>query len=693
MSHRSVLKQKNKPHKSGHSKKNPFKTIGSNSPGPGSPSLIGQKDRRKNDANLQRKSKNSRIVDQKLVGTKDGPPKTIALLPVSESVDPDQFFNIWTFNQIGTSAIPSGELVGGQFKCIITPIIVQRNFDSVIEAGRIADIIVLLFKNGETVDAFGERAVKIIKALGVPPMMALILEQSGEEVTTATINEYKKFIHQELPDVDRVLPVATVEDYNQFVRFISVTTPKSPAWREKRPCMLIQDYSINDDFTIDVQGFLRNAPLLPHQLVTIPCIGDFRIESINDIPANSQLADEWIISADDVINPEADVKPPQSVEFDSLGGGQIASDFEKINLGPQQEYEEETQEEIEKDEQEAGQIYRRSEEELEFPDEFDYDNNISLRERLSKYRGLKSFNESHWDKNEGLPEFYSKIFQFTNIQRLSEAAINECQSWLKEEMAKAPEEQYQEPNQLFPGNLLKIKLSCAKYNSDNLIIEESLKQFHTFSACAGNHNLTLVGLFRYETRLTVWNCTFKNFGDTLVSKKERILCVSGLRQMWVNPIFSEDTRANKHLLKRKVPAGEMVIASFVAPSMMETCSLLYFKEVEGEMVMVGTGSLKTIDPTRLIIRQKILTGNPYRTLGRNARVTMMFFNKEDVMWFSSVGLWTKNKRRGNIESAIGLNGHFKCTFNDIVKPEDTVCMSLYKRVFPQPATEPFEYTA
>jgi pre-rRNA-processing protein TSR1 len=99
--------------------------------------------------------------------------------------------------------------------------------------------------------------------------------------------------------------------------------------------------------------------------------------------------------------------------------------------------------------------------------------------------------------------------------------------------------------------------------------------------------------------------------------------------------------------------------------------------------MYGTGTVKSIDPLRMIIKRIILTGNPYRTIGRSARVTLMFFNKEDVLWFKKVNLSTKNKQRGHIEKPIGLSGRFKATFKDIVRPDDTVCMFLYKRVFPR----------
>jgi hypothetical protein len=112
----------------------------------------------------------------------------------------------------------------------------------------------------------------------------------------------------------------------------------------------------------------------------------------------------------------------------------------------------------------------------------------------------------------------------------------------------------------------------------------------------------------------------------------------------------------------------------------------------------------------------------------------MFFNPDDIRWFKPVELWTKSGRRGRITEPLGTHGAFKARFDgaitqvrlfdsavcvggggccvgcalllllpawaqstntrsaaDVCLPclrpaclqRDSVCMSLYKRVFPK----------
>ena len=108
-----------------------------------------------------------------------------------------------------------------------------------------------------------------------------------------------------------------------------------------------------------------------------------------------------------------------------------------------------------------------------------------------------------------------------------------------------------------------------------------------------------------------------------------------------------------------------------------------FRELDGKKELVASGSMIGADADRIVVKRIILTGYPVRVHKRFATVKYMFYDPEDVKWFKPAGLTTKHGLNGKIEESVGEHGTMKCLFNAPIKQHDTVCLCLYKRVYPK----------
>lgn len=114
------------------------------------------------------------------------------------------------------------------------------------------------------------------------------------------------------------------------------------------------------------------------------------------------------------------------------------------------------------------------------------------------------------------------------------------------------------------------------------------------------------------------------------------------------------------------------------------------------------GTFMNPDTTRIVAKRVILTGHPFKVHKKTATIRYMFFNrgmlsifsdvvfgtenciiKDDVHYFKPIQLHTKHGRTGHIRESLGTHGYFKAYFDGPINQMDTICMSLYKRVFPK----------
>eukprot|EP00250_Pteridium_aquilinum_P012088 c20503_g1_i1 orf=59-2500(+) len=303
----------------------------------------------------------------------------------------------------------------------------------------------------------------------------------------------------------------------------------------------------------------------------------------------------------------------------------------------------------------------------EFPDEVDTPLDVPARQRFAKYRGLKSLRTSSWDPKESLPQEYGRIFSFENFQRTQ-----------KNVFAKADEvDEGRVAGSVHLGAYVRLHVK-------DLSSSSALKVQSTYTETP----LVVCGLLQHESKMSVVHFSIRKHESFLepLKSKESLVFHTGFRVFKTRPIFStDDINMDKHKLERFLHPGRFSVASVFAPICFSPLPLVVFKEtgIEGRLTLAASGSLKSVDSDRIILKKIVLSGYPLRVQKQRAVVRFMFHNPEDVRWFKPLELTTKYGRRGRIKEPVGTHGAMKCIFDGVLQQRDAVCVNLYKRVYPK----------
>ena len=312
-------------------------------------------------------------------------------------------------------------------------------------------------------------------------------------------------------------------------------------------------------------------------------------------------------------------------------------------------------------------------EDLEFPDEIELHPNVLARERLARYRGLKSFKTSQWETTPDRPyepEVWNRLLQVPHYSSAKKRAIKESLDAV-----------------VAAGTKVKIHLRNVPISLKN-----SMSPFAPLAAFS---------LHRHEQKRTVMNLsiTLDSEHEGSIKSKEQLLMQCGPRRFLINPIFSAPgvTTNDVHKYDRYLHPGRTAVATVIAPLTWGTTPTLFFQQSAAStdagasepsqalLKLVATGTTMAPSSSRVIAKRVILTGHPYKIHKRLVTVRYMFFNAEDVHWFRALRLWTRRGRSGFVKESLGTHGYFKATFDGRISPQDAVAMSLYKRMWPRPA--------
>lgn len=386
----------------------------------------------------------------------------------------------------------------------------------------------------------------------------------------------------------------------------------------------------------------------------------------NDTDCENESVDGMVLDKDE--HGDDDAEGNDNVDEASLAGDEVSISFTL------KDYDEQTQTDMMDDDENITQEQLHDElqrlkaahaQDEEYPDEVDTPTDVPARQRFAKYRGLKSFRTSSWDPKESLPQEYARIFAFDNFARTYKHAL-----------ARAKEVDSESSDSCVSvGAYVRLHIKGVPLDVATKLLNKYKK--HPVVAC---------GLLQHETKMSVLHFSVRKHDSYTepIKSKESLLFHVGFRQFTSRPVFSsDDINLDKHKLERFLHPGRFSVASVFAPICFAPLPLVAFKEDSAGDKIAAFGSLRSVDPDRIILKKVILTGYPQRVSKVKAIVRFMFHNPEDVRWFKPVDLWTKYGRRGRIKEPVGTHGAMKAIFDGVLQQRDTVCMNLYKRVYPK----------
>ncbi|KAI1084400.1 DUF663-domain-containing protein [Whalleya microplaca] len=387
------------------------------------------------------------------------------------------------------------------------------------------------------------------------------------------------------------------------------------------------------------------------------------LDDVSD--SESELDDEEMADA-------ADDSIPAAPEDGMVGVAANEPTEAAMSEYPQSEIFVEPNEDDDAAQLEAYRARKRDEadEDKEFPDEIELHPNVLARERLAKYRGLKSLRSSPWNTEEDRPyepEEWSRLLQISDYQSSRNRSIREALV-----------------GGVAPGTRVHVHLKG---------VPKELEKSYTPS-----RPIALFSLLRHENKKTSLNfeVTHKEDYERSIKSKEELIVQCGPRRFIVNPMFSTggNTENDVHKYCRFLHPGQSAIASFMGPITWGSVPVLFFKRTSSSedseetslpLQLVATGTARAPSTSRVISKRVILTGHPYHIHKKVVTIRYMFFNREDVEWFKALPLWTKRGRTGYVKESLGTHGYFKANFDGRINPQDAVGVSLYKRVWPRHA--------
>lgn len=662
--------------------------------------------------------------------TKDITPQSIANDLINAVIEQDQQ-ETYAFDLPSVTAVKINRFKSN-LKVIIPD---QDDILSVLDAAKVSDIVIFGISANEEVDKeYGEQILRGVVAQGIASVMGVLPNVASaypkRNLQLDIRQSLQSFFNHFFPAEEKMHSLEIESERANCLRTICQKFPKSVNWRDNRGYLVADSvyWSTSDPAqgSLVVEGTVRGLGFNADKLIHIPGYGDFQIDKIEKSTRteNSEFIPTFNQESLEELKPETEDMEEDDFEHENPLGVNMAdkkyftderdlkqvkkftlpkgtsdyqgkwfvddvledaSDVEEVDSDEAMEYDDdlninraphteteyaptefgETEMHVDlapdEEERQLSEYRQLESEDREFPDELELHPRESGKERLAAFRGIKNLGNCTWDHDEEdieAPSVWNRLLRISNFKATKNRVVKEC---IREA-------------QVSVGTKVKMFIRAPA-----LLLERIQADKVPFS---------IYGLLQHEHKLAVCNFSFESWEDfeEPIPSRESIIVQYGPRRQVINPIFNQasNNSNNVHKSENFAHQGNLVIATAIAPVLFYNAPAIYFKMKEdGKVEFIGQGTFLNCDHTRIVAQRAVLTGHPVKIHKRVVTVRYMFFNTSDIKWFKAIPLFTKSGRTGFIKESLGTHGYFKANFDGKLTSQDTVAMSMYKRVWPE----------
>ena len=319
------------------------------------------------------------------------------------------------------------------------------------------------------------------------------------------------------------------------------------------------------------------------------------------------------------------------------------------------------------------EMRRQMEDQVLFPDEVDTPLNMTVQERYRKYSAIGDIEKYVWDYTEDLPIEYKRRFQLMHIRRTFRRAVHEADLLRRE---------------VDSGQITSARAGL--YVCLHLVNVSRAQADQVMLLLAQGSPVVVSGMLRHENKKGVLHMSLNRHvsaGEELIIKtKDEMQFDLAFRRFRARPVFSQAMGTPKvgqvKFLMQEYFLPGPTTATILAPVVYPGMPALAFRAAD--MRLIAVGHTDSMDADRVILKRRTLTGYPFRIHKRMVVIRWMFFYAADADALRRAKVVSKFGLDGEILGPLGTHGLVRCTFSEHVSHKDTVCLHLYKRVFPKP---------